>query len=313
MMKKYLEETGCENIDGVLPFMLHDFGFRGASSLESACIGGAAHLTNFFGSDTYSSMDWISEYYGDDLKMWGYSIPASNHAVITSWENESDAFQNVLDQYLGKDKIVACVSDSYDFYKAIDTWGTKFKKQIEESGGRLVVRPDSGSPVYVSISAIQKLMEYFGYTTNYKGYKVLPNHVRVIWGDGINPARIEEVLYAMQGAELASENIVFGMGAALLQQVDRDVCSFAFKVNEIVSDGIRRPVFKNPVTGRGKASKAGRQALVIEDWKYKTIPEAHLGDRDNILRTVFRDGKLLIDDSFDVIRERANENFNVQI
>lgn len=29
------------------PHQLHDFGFRGSSSVESAALGGAAHLVNF--------------------------------------------------------------------------------------------------------------------------------------------------------------------------------------------------------------------------------------------------------------------------
>ena len=35
-----------------LPFKLHDFGARGVSSLESAMLGGMAHLVNFRGTDT---------------------------------------------------------------------------------------------------------------------------------------------------------------------------------------------------------------------------------------------------------------------
>ena len=64
---------------------------------------------------------------------------------------------------------------------------------------------------------------------------------------------------------------------------------------------------KSPVTGRGKASKAGRQALVECEGYIFTIPEDQLGGRENILRTVFRDGELLIDEGFDVIRKRAAE------
>ena len=41
---------------GKLPFMLHDFGFRGSTSVESAGIGGAAHLVNFRGTDTLAGI-----------------------------------------------------------------------------------------------------------------------------------------------------------------------------------------------------------------------------------------------------------------
>ena len=50
---KFLVETGDE---AGLPFKLHDFGFRGVSSYESAAIGGAAHLVNFSGTDTMAAL-----------------------------------------------------------------------------------------------------------------------------------------------------------------------------------------------------------------------------------------------------------------
>ena len=36
--------------------MLHDFGYRGSTSVESAGIGGAAHLVNFRGTDTLAGI-----------------------------------------------------------------------------------------------------------------------------------------------------------------------------------------------------------------------------------------------------------------
>jgi nicotinamide phosphoribosyltransferase len=45
----------------LLPFKLHDFGFRGVSSKESAAIGGAAHLLNFFGTDTLAAIQPTSQ------------------------------------------------------------------------------------------------------------------------------------------------------------------------------------------------------------------------------------------------------------
>jgi nicotinamide phosphoribosyltransferase len=101
------------------------------------------------------------------------------------------------------------------------------------------------------------------------------------------------------------------MGSALLQEVKRDMGNFAFKVNETVEDGIRSPVSKNPATGPVKASKAGRQALVMHMGEYWTIPEAELGNRTNLLRTVYKDGEILIDDDFSVIRKRANESISL--
>lgn len=303
MMKSYLETTGCINIDQVLPFMLHDFGFRGATSVEGAAIGGAAHLTNFKGTDTFIALDYIEQFYGEECA--GYSIPASNHAVITTWDTEDKAFQNVLDEYLKAGSIVACVSDSYDIYAAVERWGTKFKDQIVNSGGRLTIRPDSGNPEDICLACINSLMKNFGYTINEAGYKVLPDCVRLIWGDGIGFERIDDVLYFLMCNDIAAENIVFGMGAELLQKINRDTCSFAFKVNEVVQNGVRKPVSKHPINSKYKVSKAGRLRLINTSRGYMTIPEVSLPSTENVLRTVFKDGELLIDEDFETIRERA--------
>ena len=77
---RFLEETG--DIAG-LPFKLHDFGFRGVSSVESAGIGGAAHLVNFMGTDTMQALEVAYNHY--DEPMAGFSIPSAEHSTIPSW------------------------------------------------------------------------------------------------------------------------------------------------------------------------------------------------------------------------------------
>ncbi len=75
VFKKYLNETSDfgEEFPG-LNFMLHDFGMRGVSSMESAALGGAGHLINFLGTDTVIAMEMIEQYYGGFET--GFSVPA---------------------------------------------------------------------------------------------------------------------------------------------------------------------------------------------------------------------------------------------
>merc|ERR1712151_1249634 len=141
----YLKETGCGDVldKGLNLFKLHDFGFRGVSSVESAAIGGAAHLVNFLGTDTMAALVCVKECYHEENA--GFSIPASEHSTITSWgeEKEVEAMKNMLEQY--PTGLVACVSDSYDIFRACeDYWGGELKGMIEARQGLLVVRPDSG-------------------------------------------------------------------------------------------------------------------------------------------------------------------------
>jgi nicotinamide phosphoribosyltransferase len=313
-MYRALQETGCEDIWAVLQFMLHDFGFRGAPCREAAYIGGSAHLVNFWGTDTFAAMRFIDEYYVNSNKFpgeiptWGYSIPASNHAVIMAFGGvvyEPKAFRHILQTYLKENGIVACVSDTYNLFRALDIWGTEFRDMILNSKGRLVVRPDSGDPTIIAPKAILKLMGYFGYTENAMGYKVLPTCIRLIWGDGTNPAIIKQVLKVLKDNKIAAENIVFGMGAGLLQKHDRDTCSIAFKINERVVNGERKGAQKDPETGHYKASKIGRLALIDYYGKPTTIPEVDLGNYENLLVPTYRNGELLVDWDFREIRDRA--------
>lgn len=306
MLIKYLEDTGCEDIENVIKFMLHDFGVRGCPCMRAAAIGGMGHLVNFSGTDNFPAIEFIKEFYMEEMA--GYSIPASNHAVITAWgsDQEYEAFQNILDKYLKPGAIVACVSDSYDIYAAVTMWGTRFHDQIVNSGGRLVIRPDSGNPEHVLLRCFNILFKYFGYTTTSTGHKLLPHCVRMIWGDGLSPKIIDQILYFLMCNDIAAENIAFGMGSAMLQEVKRDDVSLACKLNEKVDNGVVVPVNKDPVTGHGKASKAGRQALVRCDGYIFTVKEDQIGGRENLLRVVYRNGELLIDEQFSLIRERAN-------
>lgn len=304
IIKRYLEET-ADNLDG-LPFKLHDFGARGTSSEETAALGGAAHLVHFMGTDTLSGIMAAKRYYGADMA--GFSIPAAEHSTITSWgkKNESAAYRNMIHQFGGNNRLVAVVSDSYDLWNAIDhIWGEELKDSVMEMGGTLVVRPDSGAPTEVVPEAIERLMTKFGYTINSKGYRVLPSCVRLIQGDGVSLASIEAILQTLKARKISADNIAFGMGGELLQKVNRDTQKFAMKASAICVHSEWFDVYKCPITDPGKRSKRGRLALVKTHNGYQTIREDQLGQQDNQLISVFRNGELLIDLKFEDIRSRA--------
>ncbi len=306
IIQRALEKT-ADNLDG-LPFKLHDFGARGTSSLETAAIGGAAHLLNFMGTDTISGIMALRQYYGADMP--GFSIPASEHSTITCWgrEREGDAYANMLDQFSGDGKVLAVVSDSYDLWHAIDQlWGDRLKQRVIDNGGTVVVRPDSGDPVDIVCQTIHKLMARFGYTTNSKGFHVLPDYIRVIQGDGVSPAMIQSILTVMKMQRLSADNITFGMGAELLQKVNRDNLKFAMKASAIRINSRWHDVWKDPVTDSGKRSKRGRLALIDSPTGLLTVREESCPSGSNLLKTVFRDGRLLLDQSFDQIRQRSEQ------
>ena len=236
----YLKKTtsyNAEEISGVVAFMLHDFGFRGVSSVESSGLGGSSHIINFMGTDTVSAILFAQEFYNTENPL-AFSIPASEHSTMTSWGEpfEVKAMKNMLDSY--PTGLVACVSDSFDIIRACrDYWGTALRDKILSRDGRLVIRPDSGDPVQTLKQIFHILWDKFGGTTNDKGFKVLDPHVRVIQGDGVNFESISDICDMMIEEGFSIENIAFGMGGALLQKVDRDTQKFAFKCSSITING----------------------------------------------------------------------------
>ncbi|TAM96614.1 MAG: nicotinate phosphoribosyltransferase [Rhodanobacteraceae bacterium] len=315
-IREFLDKTS-DDAAAQIPFKLHDFGSRGVSSAESAALGGMAHLVNFKGTDTVLGVLAAREYYGE--AMAGFSIPAAEHSTITAWgkDRELDAYRNMLRQFAKPGAIVACVSDSYDLFHAIEAmWGGALREEVINSGATLVVRPDSGDPAEVVHRTLSMLNAAFGSTVNAKGYRVL-NHVRVIQGDGVNPDSIRLILERITHARYSADNIAFGMGGALLQKLDRDTQKFALKCSAARIAGKWTDVYKDPVTDHAKASKRGRLTLVRhrEHGTFKTValPDGAIaGDTamfgrgwEDAMTTAWEDGELMRDWSFAEVRARS--------
>lgn len=329
---KYMAETGSDM--GGFNFMLHDFGSRGVSSLESAGIGDLAHLAvGWMGSDTITGALTALEYYTDydfdaddedfsaltlDL-MFAFSVPASEHSTITSWERvgELNAYRNMIEKFGKPGAIFSVVSDSYNIDHAVnELWGKQLRDEVLACGGRLVVRPDSGNPADVVLRCVQGLDRAFGSTENAAGFKVLNPSVRVIQGDGINLQSVDGILMCLKAFGYAAENVVFGMGGALLQHVDRDTQKFAMKCSAAKVDDEWRDVFKDPITDSGKTSKKGRIEVFINvhtgEIKTMRLEEA-TEDWFNLMDDVFVNGELVREHTFPEVRARVDSFFAASV
>ena len=248
-----------------------------------------AHLTQFMGTDNGIGILGAAFWYNANPTKTGFSIPAAEHSTITSWGRGSEAlaYKNMVEQFSKEGSIYAVVSDSYDIYNAVENiWGKELRDLVIEKKGTLVVRPDSGDPTEVLPRLITSLYKNFGGVKNDKGYIVL-NNVRLIWGDGINELSIRSILrMVVDVMGFSADNIAFGMGGALLQQVNRDTQKFAMKCSAAQINGEWVDVFKDPVTDPGKASKKG----ILDT-------DAH------IVR--FRDGQLYNETTFEEVRARS--------
>lgn len=273
-------------------------------------IGGMAHLVNFMGTNTISAVLGARKYYNEPIA--GFSIPAAEHSTITSWgrENEADAYRNMLKQFAKPGALVAVVSDSYDIFRAVTSlWGGELRQAVVDSGATVVIRPDSGDPATIVLDVATRLADTFGYTVNDKGYKVL-NNVRIIQGDGINLESIVEILSFLTERGFSADNVAFGMGGALLQAPQRDDQKFAMKCSAALVNGEWVDVYKDPITDHGKRSKKGRLVLIQNndglEPDFETLNEVPAGyGYVDLLRPVFENGKLLVEDNFGEIRARA--------
>ena len=299
-------KLSADSTDG-LDFKLHDFGARGVSSLESAGLGGLAHLVNFKGTDNVPALMYARKYYGE--RMAGFSIPAAEHSTITSWgrEHEADAYANMLKQFAKPGALVAVVSDSYDLFNAVENiWGGELRQKVIDSGATVVIRPDSGNPADVVAHTAVLLDKQFGSTINKDGYKLL-NHVRIIQGDGINEQSIKDILAKLMILGYSADNVAFGMGGALLQHMNRDTQKFAMKASAAKVNGEWRDVFKDPVTDFGKRSKKGRLDLFYNHMNntYSTARENEDHVHFRMLETVYENGRLVRDQTLSEIRSIA--------
>jgi nicotinamide phosphoribosyltransferase len=290
------------------------------SSVQSAKIGGSAHLVNFRGSDTIVASKLIRDIYNTET-VYGLSIPATEHSIMTlnGEEGELALMMRVLKTY--PTGLVACVSDSFNIFRACsEYWGNELKELVlsrpATPGNQLVIRPDSGDILMTLKEIFNILFDKFGYTTNEKGYKVLPPQVRVIQGDGVNLDSIKEIYAMLDELKISPENLALGMGGKLLQaDLSRDTLNFATKACYAVVGGKGVNVQKNPtemdadgnLTRSFKKSKSGKLKLVKTDSGYVTLTSNDEGfdNAKDELVEVFRSGVITKEWSFDEIRERA--------
>ena len=307
-----------------VPFQLHDFGYRGCGSEESASIAGAAHLLSFLGTDTTAAVCFLRNYYdaANCERPIGLSVPASEHSVMCAWDDQNEdvaAIENMLNVY--PEGIVSIVSDTYNLWTTItEYYCNRFKDIIMSRDGKVVVRPDSGDPPNIicgdpagdtleeQMGVIRLLDRGFGSQMNEFGFRELDPHIGAIYGDAIFYERAQQILSRLAGMNYASNNIVFGSGGLLLNQWSRDTLKMAIKAAYCEVGGTPRPIEKQPVTDLGKKSKKGLLRLEREETElgvsYRThdncTPEEEEG---GVLEPVFIDGKLVRFQNLDNVRE----------
>ncbi len=299
----------------------HDFSMRGMGGVESALISGMGHLLSFTGTDTVPAIEYLERYYAADVtkELVGGSVPATEHSVMSmgTIEDEQGTFKRLITEVYPSG-IVSVVSDTWDLWKVLTIYLPALKEEVLARKGKLVIRPDSGDPVWILCGnpegkteeerkgVVQLLWEVFGGTTNDKGYKELDPHIGAIYGDSITLERAKAICEGLKQNGFASTNVVLGIGSFTYQYNTRDTFGFAMKATYGEVAGAGRSIFKDPVTDDGtKKSAKGLMKVSLENGTYQlkdqvSWEEEHTG----ALQEVFRDGKLLVEESLAAIRAR---------
>jgi len=317
---KYVDLTGLDAFG--VNFQGHDFSYRGMGGDEAAQLSGAGHLVNFLGTDTIPAIIYLQNYYNADIEteLVGTSIPATEHSVMCAGgiDNEFATIEKLMTETYPAG-FISIVSDTWDFFGALENIYRPLKDVILARDGKVVIRPDSGDPVKIVCGdedapvgspeykgAFEILWDIFGGTTTEQGYKLLDSHIGLIYGDAITVERQEQILEQLAAKGFAP-SIVLGIGSYTYNMNSRDSLGIAIKATSVTINGVEQAIFKDPKTDDGiKKSPYGRvqvanvfnEGLVQYDEKDNVV-----GVMD-LLKPVYEDGKLLVDQSITEIRKR---------
>ena len=295
--------------DIVARYMLHDFGYRGASSEETARIGGMAHLVHSQGTDTLQGMKQAAHYYGASLQDLASSVVASEHSIMTAGgpQEEVAIARHIIETH--PDQTISLVADSYDYYAFVDAM-IDLKPVVDQHRVKLVIRPDSVTPQHpdpkdLVLWTLNRYLARMPYTITPTGHRETP--YSVLWSDGLVPDKIIDIASAVVVNGFAAHNTAYGMGGGLLQKVDRDTERFAMKSSAQERDGQWVKIQKNPLD-KSKASLAGRLQVVNLTGHDDIVPEEQWANPDDPrvrLKLVFENGEIVRQHTFEQIRARA--------
>lgn len=325
IVNKYADLTCDDDISKAR--FLGDFSFRGQECLQSAVKSSAGWCLSFLNTATVPVIPFLEKNYNCDCtkEPVAFGSPSTEHSVMCSNfavdGDEITLLRRLLTEIYPNTSFSA-VLDSYDYWNIIDNVLPKLKPEIMAHNGCMLMRGDSGDCVEVVTRTVFKLWDMFGGTINSKGYKVLDPHVKAIYGDSITVQRCEEIYKILEENKFAVSNVALGVGSFSMQCIEengelkpftRDTFSSCIKATYCEIDNKPFPIFKNPKEGGFKKSQKGC-CVVFKDEKGKLQYRDELNwqqacaEEGNLLKTVFKNGNIIREQSLKEIRDRLNYN-----
>lgn len=327
IVNKYYDLTCDDNVSRAKA--LGAFDFRGEECTDSAIKAGAGWCLSFLNTATVPTIPYLEKNYNCDCtkEPVAFGSPSTEHSVMCSNfavdGDEITLLRRLLTEIYPNTSFSA-VLDSYDYWNVIDNILPKLKPEILAHNGCMLMRGDSGDCVEVVTKTVFKLWEEFGGTTNNKGFKVLDPHVKAIYGDSITVQRCEQIYKILMENGFACSNVALGVGSFSFQCIEengvlkpftRDTFSSCIKATYCEIDNKPFPIFKNPKDGGFKKSQKGCCVVYRNaDGKLRYFDECTWNEaceiKNNELKTVFKDGKLVSEQSLAEIRKTLhNEKF----
>lgn len=304
-----------------------DFSMRGQESLESATKSSAGFLLSFAKTATIPAILWLERYYNcniEDKNIASGGISTEHSVMCSNFANDGDEITMVkrLLTEIYPNHSFSMVGDSYDYWNMIDNILPACKSEIMNHNGTLYIRGDSGDPVNIVVNSVLKLWDHFGGYYNKKGFKVLDDHIRVIYGDSITPNRAQRIYSLLYNYGFASNNVALGAGSFSLQCYEdesgklfpytRDTFGIAIKSTYCEIDGQPMHIFKDPKTDSGFKKSQKGMCVVYSDYNVMHCEDG-LNRKNfdswlmqNMLRARFYDGEILGETSLLDIRQKLN-------
>jgi nicotinamide phosphoribosyltransferase len=320
---KYAREAGEDDLSFV-DWQGHDFSMRGMSGREDSMLSGMGHLLSFSGTDTIPAIVAAHKYYSAPYSVGG-SVPATEHSVMCAdgQEGELETFRRLIEDVYPSG-VVSIVSDTWDLWKVLTEYVPALREKILARDGKLVIRPDSGDPVNImcgdhaappgspqSKGVLQLLQDALQYTWRI-GELTKIRKAGAIYGDSITLERCEEILRrTVRELKMSPYNVVLGIGSFTYEYVTRDTYGFAMKATAVRRDGMIYDIFKKPVTDNGEKNSLKGIPVVYRHFnrEYYVCDGSTPQQLDHCeFRKVYSNGKLLIDEKFQTIRERVRRD-----
>lgn len=215
------------------------------------------------------------------------------------------------------------------YFKIMNSCGNKCRVtgyiEVIHNKGRLIqIKPYI--PTIEELGTVGSLFDSFGGTYNSKGYIVLNDKVRAIYGDSITPYLTEQIYSRLEEYGFAANNVALGAGSFSMQAWEerdeegnrvlkphtRDTFGIAFKATYCEVNGTPYKVFKEPKTDVNSFKKSQRGLVyVYNDYKGIMAKDGYTRDtlpEDGLMQLVYENGKVVCQDNIDDIRQRLHNN-----